>query len=156
MPGTLRDVSEPVNQQRRWSRIAAVALGVWVLVLIFGWALRPIEDTVPVEVDPDSALAALLADQPAITPVDPVRAQLVECNSLVETPARDPSVALPTLPDDHVYTRTPCVSPHAGARLAAAANVIAVIALVIAWAWFARRFRLDAATEPVPTTTSAW
>jgi len=147
-------VSEPVNQQRRWSRIAAAALGVWVLVLIFGWALRPIEDAVPVEVDPDSALAAVLADDPALTPADAIRAQVVECNSLVESPARDESVPLPTLPDDYVYARTPCESPHLGARLAAAVNVLAVAAMVIAWAWIARRFRLDTAAEPMSSASA--
>ena len=33
--------------------IAAAALVLWVAVLVFGWALQPIDDTVPVVVDPD-------------------------------------------------------------------------------------------------------
>ncbi len=132
--------------------IAAGALVLWVLVLIFGWAIQPIEDTVPVEVDPASELAAILAERPDLTPPDAVRAQLVHCNSLFANDARDFAEPLPELPPEYVYARTPCIGPHNGARVAAAVNVVAVIALVVGWVMISRRFRLEA--EPETKSTS--
>lgn len=127
--------------------IASGALVVWVLVLFFGWAIRPIDDTVPVEVDPGTELATILANNPELTPIEAERAQLVECNSLFASAPRDLSTPLPELPENYVYVRTPCDSPHSGARLAAAVNVLAVIALVAGWISISRRFRID---EPTP------
>ena len=53
--------------------------------------------------------------------------------------ARDLSAPLPTLRDDYIYSRTPCTDPHSDARLAAAVNVLAVIAIIGGWIWVARR-----------------
>lgn len=143
-------VSDPTDNQpsgpSRRSLIAAIALVAWVLVLVFGWALQPIEDTVPVVVDPTSELAVILAESPALTPDDAPRAQLVGCNTLFDAQPRDLSEPLPELRADYVYDRTPCESPHAGARLAAVVNALAVVALVVGWIWIARRTRPD----PVP------
>ena len=123
------------------SVIAACALVVWVLVLVFGWAIRPIEDSVPVVVDPASELAVVLAAAPELTPEDVQRSQLVTCNTLFDSMPRDPGIPLPPLPPDFVYERVPCDAPHAGARLAAIANVLAVGALVAGWIWISRRAR---------------
>ena len=133
----------------RRSLIAAAALVVWVVVLIFGWAVRPIDDTVPVVVDPTSELAVTLAAEPSATPSDAPRAQLVECNSLLDGAARDLSAPLPTLRDDYIYSRTPCTDPHSDARLAAAVNVLAVIAIIGGWIWVARR------TSPQPASPAS-
>lgn len=139
----------------RRSAIAAGALVLWVLVLVFGWAIQPIDDTVPVEVDPNTELAAILTARPELTPPDAIRAQLVECNSLLAADARDPAEPLPELPEDYIYARTPCVDPHNGARLTAVVNIVAVIALVVGWVVIARRFRLDtdAVTRPPAQVT---
>lgn len=125
----------------------------WVAILVFGWAIQPIDDNVPVELDPDSVLAAELARDPSLTPVDAPRSQLVVCNSLIENPPRDSAVALPALPDDYVYARTPCDAPHAGARLAAVANALAVIAMAAGWLWITRRFELDDQSDSVTHET---
>jgi hypothetical protein len=123
--------------------IAAGALVVWVAVLVFGWALRPIEDTVPVVVDPTTELAAILAANPSFTPEDAPRAQLVVCNSLIDSDP-GPSEPLPELRPDYMYDREPCVGPHAGARLAAVVNVLAAVAMIAGWIFVSRRTR----TEP--------
>ncbi len=128
--------------------IVAGAVVAWTLVLIIGWGIRPIDDTVPVIVDPDSELAAVLTENPALTPEDAPRAQLVECNAPLDNPARDRSVPLPSLPDDFVYARVPCVGPHAGAQLAAAVNALAIVAFVVGWVWLSRRLRLDVPSGP--------
>jgi len=136
--------------------IAAGALVVWVAVLIFGWALQPIDDTVPVVVDPTSALAVELAENPSATPEDAPRSQLVVCNSLVDAAPRDLSEPLPPLRPDYVYDRVPCDAPHAGARLAAVVNVLAVMVVVAGWIWISRRTRPEAFEPvPVPETTDA-
>jgi hypothetical protein len=127
---------------------------VWTLVLVVGWAIRPIDDTVPVIVDPDSELAVVLDENPALTPQDAPRAQLVVCNSPLESSARDRSDPLPTLPEDFVYARVPCVGPHAGAQLALVVNVIAIIAFVVGWIWLSRLFRIDVATDSEPREPS--
>ena len=146
-------VADPIDNRTsgpsRRSLYAALALVAWVLVLVFGWALQPIEDTVPVVVDPTSELAAVLAENPALTPDDAPRAQLVECNTLFDTAPRDLSEPLPELRTDYVYDRTPCESPHAGARLAAVVNALAVVVMVAGWVWIARRTQPDpVAAEP--------
>ena len=65
---------------------------LWVTALVFGWALRPISDTVPVVVNPTSELAVELAENPSATPEDAPRAQLVMCNSPVDgSPATSPN-----------------------------------------------------------------
>ena len=139
----------------RRSLIAAGALVLWVAVLVFGWALRPIDDTVPVVVDPTSELAVELAEDPSATPEDAPRSQLVTCNSLVEGSPRDMSEPLPELRADYVYDREPCDGPHADARLAAVANVLAVLALVGGWIWISRRTSTEAADpSPVPETVT--
>lgn len=134
--------------------IALGALVLWVLVLIFGWAIQPIDDTVPVEVDPTTELAAVLSARPDLTPPDAIRAQLVECNSLIANDARDFAEPLPALPVDYIYARTPCVGPHNGARVAAAVNIVAVIALVAGWVTISRRFRIDAESHALTPARS--
>jgi hypothetical protein len=138
------------------SKIAAGALVLWVAVLLFGWALRPIDDTVPVVVDPSSELAVVLAANPSATPEDAPRAQLVSCNPLVDAAPRDLSDPLPELPVDFVYDRVPCDGPHAGARLAAAANALAVVALIAGWILISRRTQTDPADRlSVPETIAS-
>jgi hypothetical protein len=146
MPNAVRGPS-------RRSLIAAGALVLWVAVLVFGWALRPIDDTVPVVVDPTSELAVELADNPSATPEDAPRSQLVTCNSLVDGSPRDTSEPLPELRADYMYDREPCEGPHADARLAAVVNVLAVLALVGGWIWISRRTRTEPSDRsPVPET----
>ena len=89
MLGYIADVASTSIRPSKRSSIAAVALVVWVLVLVFGWALRPIEDTVPVVVDPTSELAVVLAENPSLTPADAERGQLVQCNTLFDSEPRD-------------------------------------------------------------------
>lgn len=149
-------VSDPPDNRTtgpsRRALVAAVALVAWVLVLLFGWALRPISDTVPVVVDPTSELAVVLAENPALTPDDAPRAQPVECNTLFDAAARDVSEPLPVLRVDYVYDRPPCESPHAGARLAAVVNAFAVVVMVAGWIWITRRTRTGPqVSEPAPT-----
>jgi hypothetical protein len=134
-------VTEWTRTPGKRTRIAVAALVAWVLVLTFGWALRPIDDTVPVVVDPTSALAVELAANPSATPDDAPRSQLVHCNSLVDPLPRNPWEPLPELREDYVYERRPCDSPHSDARLAAVVNALAVVLVVAAWIWIARRER---------------
>jgi hypothetical protein len=153
--GYIAHVATTSTRPSKRSLIAAVALVVWVLVLVFGWALRPIEDTVPVVVDPTSELAVILAETPSLTPADAERGQLVQCNSLVDSAPRDLAEPLPPLRPDYVYERVPCDGPHAGARLAAAVNALAVIAMIAGWIFISRRVRTDPPTrapEPEPAT----
>jgi hypothetical protein len=103
--------------------------------------LRPIEDAVPVVVDPTSELGVVLATAPELTPDDAQRSQVVMCNTLFAASPRDTAIPLPPLRTDFVYERPPCVAPHADARLAAVANALAVAALVAGWIWVSRRAR---------------
>lgn len=121
------------------SLIAGGLLVAWIATLVFGWALQPIEDTVPVVVDPGSELAVVLAANPSATPEDAPRSQLVVCNSLFAGAPRDLAEPLPELRVDYVFDRPPCESPHAAARLAAVANVLGIMALVAGWIFLSRR-----------------
>ena len=141
--GYIAHVASESTRPSRRSLIAAGALVVWIAVLVFGWALRPIEDSVPVVVDPTSELAVVLAADPSATPADAPRSQVVECNSLVDAAPRDTSQPLPELRPDYVYERIPCDGPHAGARLAAVVNALAVVAFVAGWIFVSRRTRID-------------
>ncbi len=153
MLGYIADVASTSIRPSKRSSIAAIALVVWVLVLVFGWALRPIEDTVPVVVDPTSELAVVLAETPSLTPADAERGQLVQCNTLFDSEPRDLDEPLPTLRPDYVYERVPCDGPHAGARLAAVVNALAVIAMVAGWIFVSRRVRTDPPIRtPEPAT----
>jgi hypothetical protein len=136
-------------QSRRSELITLVAIGVWILVLVFGWALRPIDDSVPVIIDPDSALAGEVAENPAARPSDAPRAVTVECNALVESTAMDGAVTLPDLPPEFVYEREPCQSPWTQARWTAAVNVLALIVVIVLWRKLSAVFRLD--LDPAPT-----
>jgi len=148
-------MSNDARGPSRRSLIAAGALVLWVVVLVFGWALRPIDDTVPVVVDPTSELAVELAEDPSATPDDAPRAQLVTCNSPVDGTPRDISEPLPELRADYVYDREPCDGPHADARLAALVNILAVLALVGGWIWISRRTRTEPSERsPVPETVT--
>ncbi|MDG2040398.1 MAG: hypothetical protein GKR86_13700 [Ilumatobacter sp.] len=131
----------------RRTLIAAGVLVLWVTALVFGWALRPISDTVPVVVNPTSELAVELAENPSATPEDAPRAQLVMCNSPVDGSPRDVSEPLPELRSDYVYDRKPCDGPHTGARLAGVVNVLAMLALIGGWIWISRRTRTEAVEQ---------
>ena len=82
-------------------------------------------------------------EREAILREDAPRAQLVVCNSLIDSDP-GPSEPLPELRPDYMYDREPCVGPHAGARLAAVVNVLAAVAMVAGWIFVSRRTR----TEP--------
>ncbi len=120
------------------SLLILAGIVIWALVLVFGWATRPIEDTVPVGIDPAGQLAADLAANPGLFIEDQPVAQLVDCNSLLDTEPRDLAAALPELDAGYRYEREPCESPHRDARLAFAVNVVVIVALLAAWVWFVR------------------
>ena len=135
--------------------IALVALAIWILVLVFGWAVRPIDDTVPIVVDPASALAAEIAVNPATEPSDAPRAQLVVCHSLFHATARDSSEPLPALRADYVYSRPACTNAHTGAQVALVANALAIMAAVGAWIWVSRRSGVTPPSRPERSSAGA-
>jgi hypothetical protein len=86
----------------------------WYLVILFAWALKPLEDAVPVGVDPATG-----------KPVS----QTVECNTLFAGTAHDGN--LPVLTNlNFEYNRTPCVSVQSDARKIFALDTLVAVVLV--------------------------
>ncbi len=68
---------------------------------------------------------------------------------------RDTAQPLPELRADYVYDRVPCEAPHAGARLAALANALAIVAFVAGWIWIGRRNSTESVRPGAPDAISA-
>ncbi|WP_420450640.1 hypothetical protein [Ilumatobacter sp.] len=131
-----------MGDRRRAPRRLAVALAVivgWCAILLFAWALRPIDDTVPVVIDPAGPLADVGPIERARVVADNPRDQVVECLGLFDSAARDDSEPLPALAEGFVYGRAPCDEVHTGARLAFALN--SALAVVALGAWIALALR---------------
>lgn len=130
--GYVPGVDTPRKHAGRYA-LALVLIVAWIGVLLFGWALRPIEDTVPVVVDPSGELA----EQTEAERFDVVSRspdlQLVDCNTLFAGSARDASEPLPRLTDGLTYSRTPCNVAHSDARWAFGLNVIFVVVMLVGW-----------------------
>jgi hypothetical protein len=90
---------------RNLLRVAA-ALALAYVVIVVTWAIRPIDDAVPVGVRADGTKTSVT----------------VECNSLFSADARDdePLPTLDSVPPQfspQAYQRTPCTLAHRNARI---------------------------------------
>lgn len=133
-------------------RIAFVALIVHFALVVGLWAVRPLEDSIPVGMD----WSPTVQDPPA-----PQRlvSQDVECNSLFDSSPR-PDEPLPVLtpqPEDRAalaFQREPCELVHSQARIVFGLDLIFTIAALTGIVWAGRRLRGrdDLAPSPTPVT----
>ena len=118
--------------------MAAGAVAVWYLVVLFSWALRPLHDAIPVGVNPRDG-----------KPVS----QEVSCNTLFAGNAHDG--ALPTLPtrlplfgQQYVYNRAACTLVQRDARIVFALDTLGAIVVIGGLLYIALRAPLLAPAPP--------
>ena len=114
---------------RRILLLAAGAVTVWYLVVLFSWAIRPLHDAIPVGVNPRDG-----------KPVS----QEVSCNTLFAANAHDG--ALPTLPtrlplfgQQYVYNRSACTLVQRDARIVFALDTLGAIVVIGGLLYVAQR-----------------
>ena len=119
---------------RRLLLIAAGAIAVWFFVVLFGWAIRPQHDSIPVGVDYDAAPQRLIS-------------QKITCNTLFSGSAHDGP--LPTLRILHntlafgfqqlKYQRDGCTLVQRDARIVFGLDTVGAIIGVGGLVYFAIR-----------------
>jgi hypothetical protein len=138
-----------MSSGRRSLAIVGGGVMVWALCTMFLWALRPLNDTMPVGID--------------YTLEDPAQVSVkVHCNTLFDGPARDSS-PLPTLKAQPTgvpvrpplaYPRTPCGQVHRNAQIVFTLDALLVVAVIGFGGWLALRWRRPtsaSASSPVST-----
>ena len=117
---------------RRLLLIAAGAVAVWYLVVLFGWAIRPQHDAIPIGIDYDAL--------PSQRPVS----QKVTCNTMFASTAH--SGALPTLRilktlnvPPFKYQRDACTLVQRDARIVFGLDTLGAIVGVGGLVYFAIR-----------------
>lgn len=127
---------------RRSLLMVAGVLLAWYLCVLFLWALRPLEDHIPIGVDPVSHQAV---------------SQTVTCNSLFAGSPR-PNEPLPTLRpllpltgQQFAYERTPCTLVQHDARLVFALNSLVLLAAAGGLVAVAIRLRRRDSAPPAST-----
>jgi hypothetical protein len=125
---------------RKSLSLAMVGVGLLFVLLIVGWALRPLSDSVPVGTDWTPTLAIPPKPQVLVS-------QSVACNTLFSAHAVD-RASLPTLtpqPKDHnqlQFTRPPCDLVHTDAQRLLVFDTLfaaAVLAGLVAFATHERK-----------------
>ena len=121
--------------------MAAGAVALWYLVVLFSWAVRPLHDAIPVGVNPRDG-----------KPVS----QEVACNTLFATYAHEG--ALPTLPtrlpiygQQYEYNRTACTLVQRDARVVFGLDTLGAIVVIGGLLYVALRSPMLA---PVPPPAS--
>ncbi len=127
----------PTTRTRKRLAIASIGLAVWVAILLFGWALRPISDTVPLLVDPDGPVAQMSPGDRFDAVEAAPESVTFECTTLFDSNARDG--APPVAADGFVFERSPCEGPHFDARMALGLNALVVVAAVAVIGFVASR-----------------
>lgn len=130
---------------RRILLLAAGAVAVWYLVVLFSWAVRPLHDAIPVGVNPRDG-----------KPVS----QEVACNTLFATYAHEG--ALPTLPtrlpiygQQYEYNRTACTLVQRDARVVFGLDTLGAIVVIGGLLYVALRSPLLAPAPPAASTSYA-
>ena len=115
---------------RRILVIAAGAVAIWYLVVLFTWAVRPLSDAVPVGTD-------YTLKTPRLVSVT------VDCNSLFESPASDAQLmVLKEQTPDHsplVYNREACTLVQRDARIVFALDTLGAIVVISGLLYFGLR-----------------
>ncbi|MCU1393816.1 MAG: hypothetical protein JWM34_2244 [Ilumatobacteraceae bacterium] len=125
--------------------LAAGAVAVWYVIVLFGWALRPLHDSIPIGVDPATS-----------RPVS----QPVTCNTLFAGSAHDG--ALPTLPTllplfvgQYEYNRVACDLVQKDARIVFGLDTLGAIVVAGGLVYVALRRSSEPAT-PVTTGQASY
>lgn len=130
--------------------LVAAAVLFYFVVLIMVWAVRPLDDSVPVGTDWAPTIAV---------PPEPQRlvSQPVDCNTLFDDhPRSTPLPQLTPQPADRAalaFQREPCELVHANARRLLAINTVVVIVALAVLTWLAMRTRrpdADATASALP------
>jgi hypothetical protein len=134
-------------------RLAMAAIVVHFALVVGLWAVRPLEDSIPVGMD----WSPTVADPPA---AQRLVSQDVECNSLFDSSPR-PDEPLPELtpqPEGRQpldFQREPCELVHSQARIVFGLDVLFTIGSLTGLAWIGRRLRRrDELPVPLPTGAS--
>ena len=131
-------------------RIAFVAVIVHFALVVGLWAVRPLEDSIPVGLDWSPTVA---------NPPEPQRllSQDVECHSLFDSSPRpdEPLPVLPVQPEGKpalAFQRKPCELVHSQARIVFGIDVLFTAGTLAALVWIGRRLRRrDDVTLPAST-----
>jgi len=110
-----------MSRTRRNLLLVAGAIGIWYIVILFTWALQPLEDSVPVGVNKDN------------TPVSVT----VQCNTLFASTPHDGE--LPDLDVHQEYNRAPCDVVQSDARKIFALDTLVAVGGVAVLVGFAVR-----------------
>lgn len=115
---------------RRILLIAAAAVAVWYLVVLFSWAVRPLSDSVPVGTD-------WTLKQPRLVSVT------VDCNSIFDSTPSDAQLLYlkpqpPTQPPLE-YQREACTLVQRDARIVFALDTLGTIVVMSGLLYFALR-----------------
>jgi hypothetical protein len=127
---------------RRIILLAAGAVAVWYLVVLFSWAVRPLHDAIPVGLNPRDG-----------KPVS----QDVACNTLFAGHAHDG--ALPLLPtrlplygQQYEYNREACTLVQRDARIVFGLDTLGMIVVIGGLLYVALRSPI---LDPLPQTSHA-
>ncbi len=113
--------------------VALVAGLVWLVVLVFAWALQPLSDSMITGYNERESGGF---DAVVVT---------TECNNLFASEARDSAVALPEFDFGFDFPRPPCEKTQSDARVAFALNIALLLGLLAAWIFAFRGWRADTA-----------
>lgn len=104
--------------------LTLAAIVAWVLVLIFGWMLQPLSDTMIIGFEePKEGVFEAVVDT-------------TECNSVLSSTAVDADNIRDDFEFGFDYSRPPCEDVHRDARYALAINVVLILAACAGWyAW---------------------
>ena len=129
---------------RRILLIAAAAVAVWYIVILFSWAVRPLSDSVPVGTD-------YTLKQPHLVSVQ------VVCNSLFDSSASDAQLMmLKPQPADQPpleYNREACTLVQRDARIVFALDTLGAIVVISGLLFFGLRTTKEPAgshRDPAP------
>jgi len=115
---------------RRILLIAAGAVAVWYIVILFSWAVRPLSDSVPVGTD-------YTLKQPRLVSV------AVDCNSLFDSTSSDAQLMmLKTQPPGQpplAYQREACTLVQRDARIVFALDTLGAIVVISGLLYFGLR-----------------
>jgi hypothetical protein len=122
------------GRARRTLLLVAAGVAVWYLIVLFSWAIRPLEDAIPIGTNPATNQAV---------------SKTVECNTLFAGNSHDGP--LPTLPiilplfvGQYEYNRAACDLVQKDARIVFGLDTLGMIVVIGGLLFFALR------TSPEP------